>query len=82
MGLISRAIIFAAKEVVAAASGEIGNHVGDAIGTLLGRKIDPEHAKKDDKDKDDKHDHKHVEHDEPDKDEPDEGEEDDDAGAV
>lgn len=50
MSLLSRAIMFALKEVVGAAASEIGQHVGDAAGTLLGRKIDPEHGKHDDDD--------------------------------
>lgn len=36
---------FIAENLAAGALTQIGEHVGDAIGTVLGRKIDPDHAK-------------------------------------
>ena len=42
---IRKALIkFVAETVVGNALSQIGDHVGDALGTVLGRKIDPTHA--------------------------------------
>lgn len=54
MGLFTKivggAIKFAAQELTSSTLSEVGQHVGDAVGTLLGRKIDPDHHR----DKDEK----------------------------
>lgn len=45
VGLLSRAALFCVKELVRPTLEECGKHLGDALGTVLGRKIDPEHGK-------------------------------------
>jgi hypothetical protein len=55
VSLLTRAAKFVARElasgVVSEFGKELGRHIGDALGTVAGRKIDPEHARepKDDK---------------------------------
>ena len=46
------AIRFIAETLVGNALAQIGEHVGDAIGTRLGKRIDPEHGKVPKPDKD------------------------------
>jgi hypothetical protein len=45
MSLARRVIKFAAREVATSGLSAIGQHLGDAIGTVLGRRIDPDHGK-------------------------------------
>lgn len=46
MSLFKKAAIkFLAETLVGNFLSEVGQHVGDAVGTVLGRKIDPDHAK-------------------------------------
>ena len=45
MSIARKLVKFVAENLAAGALTQIGEHVGDAIGTVLGRKIDPEHAK-------------------------------------
>lgn len=45
MSLLGRAALFALREVAKPTLERIGQHLGDAIGTVAGRKIDPEHGK-------------------------------------
>lgn len=51
MSFLSKAIVFCIRELVRPALEETGKHLGDALGTVLGRKIDPEHGKSKDGDK-------------------------------
>lgn len=46
MTLWKRALHFAARELVQAGCAEVGRHVGDAIGNLIGKRIDPTHGDK------------------------------------
>ncbi len=41
------------ETVVGGFLSKVGEHLGDAVGNVLGRKIDPEHGKHDDPSKDD-----------------------------
>ena len=44
MSLLSRAFVFCIRELSRPALEECGKHIGDAIGTVIGKKIDPEHC--------------------------------------
>lgn len=43
MSILGRALIFVVKEVTQPALENLGKHLGDAVGTVLGRKIQPDH---------------------------------------
>lgn len=45
MKILGKVALFALTAVAAAALGKIGEHVGDAVGVKLGRKIDANHGK-------------------------------------
>lgn len=45
MGLWRRLATFAMRETAGPLFGKVGEHLGDAIGTVLGRRIDPEHCR-------------------------------------
>lgn len=42
--LVKQASKFVAKELTVAACAEVGRHVGDAVGNLLGKRIDSTHG--------------------------------------
>lgn len=44
MSLLSKVLIFAAKEVVKPMLSNVGRHLGNACGNVLGRKIDEKHG--------------------------------------
>lgn len=48
MSIARRVAKFIAENLAAGALTQIGEHVGDAIGTVLGRKVDPDHARQPD----------------------------------
>lgn len=50
MGLVTRILLFAARECVRPCLEKIGEHVGDAIGTVIGKRIDPNHEAAEDGD--------------------------------
>ncbi len=45
MSLLGSAVRFLVKEITSPFLQKTGEHLGDALGTVLGRKIDPEHGK-------------------------------------
>lgn len=44
VSLLGRAALFCLRELARPALEECGKHIGDAAGTVLGKKIDPEHG--------------------------------------
>lgn len=45
VSLAGKVVVFVLKEVAKPTLQKCGEHLGDALGTVLGRKIDPEHGK-------------------------------------
>ncbi len=45
MSLLGAVVRFVAKETAKPFLETVGEHIGDALGTVLGRKIDPDHGK-------------------------------------
>jgi hypothetical protein len=43
MSILGKAILYVLKEVTQPALENFGKHVGDAIGTVVGRRIQPDH---------------------------------------
>jgi len=43
MSVLGKAILYVLKEVTQPALENFGKHVGDAIGTVVGRRIQPDH---------------------------------------
>lgn len=47
MGIVATVLKFAVRELARPCLEKIGEHVGDSIGTVIGKRIDPNHGKKD-----------------------------------
>lgn len=46
MSFLGKVIVFAARELAQPTLTKIGEHIGDAVGNVIGKKIDPTHGDK------------------------------------